>query len=154
MTYIFDDEINLESVSALLEKLDDLSVLYFSSNGGEHSYMKILIDALNRKEGLEVFLFEFIGSAGTYFLTDFKGKLNISMANIILFHKIDVVTFQLRKDLANNKAYLKDLEKENKIYRAKIKKLLTKKQLKKFDKGEDVVVYKKQIEQWKLKNTN
>ncbi len=80
--------------------------------------------------------------------------MNISMANIILFHKIDVVTFQLRKDLANNKAYLKDLEKENKIYRAKIKKLLTKKQLKKFDKGEDVVVYKKQIEQWKLKNTN
>ncbi len=58
MTYIFDDEINLESVSALIEKLDDLSVLYFSSNGGEHSYMKILMDALNRKEGLEVFLFE------------------------------------------------------------------------------------------------
>lgn len=149
MTYIFEEDITLESINGLLEKLDQIDVLYFSSTGGTVSYMKVLIDALNKREDIEVHLFDSICSCATFFLTDYKGKLNTDRMEVVLFHKIDIQTYQLRKTVFNDKQYLEDLKEDNKEYRAKIKKFLTKKQLKKFDKGKDVVVYKKQIQEWK-----
>lgn len=154
--HYFSDEITVESVNSListLEVFEDEIVLYFSTVGGDPSAMQFLIDFLNsRKEKLTIILTNQVCSAGTLLLTDFEGtvKLDVDNLDFILFHLADRTTYNLRK-IQHKEVEKQDIE-YNKIVGKKIKEkgFLTKKQLKRFFKGEDVAVYKKQFKLWKI----
>lgn len=153
--YYFEEDITVESVNNLVEKLESIEseiILYFSTAGGDPSAMKFLVDFFNtKKDKLTIILTNQVCSAGTYLLTDFEGTVKIDEDNLdfILFHLADRQTYNLRK--TEHKELVKQDVEYNKNFAKKLKEkqLLTKKQLKRFFKGEDVVVYKKQFKLWK-----
>ena len=75
--YYFNDDINVETVNNLLDKLsgfEDKIDLYFSTYGGEMSPMDFLVKCLNTfGERLTVTLTDTVMSAGVKILTDYTG---------------------------------------------------------------------------------
>lgn len=150
MYYFFDAPINIEEVNNLVEKLEGKEdiVLYFSTEGGNLDPMRFLIRFLNSLgDSIEIVLTDELCSAGTMLLTDYTGRLTHNGLDFILFHKWDRLVHNLRKSSIVSEDILnKQDEGENKIFAKKLKKLgLTKKQLKRFNKGKDVILYKDQF---------
>jgi len=118
--------------------------------------MDYLIHYLNkRKNEITVYLIGEIISAGTKLLTDFKGKIILHEGlDFIMFHKWDRKIYTLRKsNFIDNSILVKYTDEENKKFSKKLKKLgLTKKQLKKYNKGKDVVIYKENFNQLNINN--
>ena len=160
MYYYFNNEIDINNVNELVEKLSQTEGninLYFSTIGGRSSRMTFLIKYFNSiKDRLTITLIEDIWSAGTHILIDFEGKIEICVDEMdsFLFHVADRETYNFRKDsnTYNHKILIKQDKEVNIKFAEKIKKkgLLTDKQLKQFLNGRDVVVYKEQFKKWKL----
>jgi hypothetical protein len=157
--YYFKDDINLETVNNLVEKLQGFEgkiELYFSTCGGEITPMKFLIKFLNSLgDRITVTLTDIVMSAGTFLLLDYTGKLKIDYENLdcVLFHFIDREVYSLRSGGAvSDKVLISQVAKMNEVLAEKIKNkgLLTDKQLKQFNKGKDVVLYQDAILKWKL----
>ena len=156
--YLFNDEIDTKNVNNLIDKLNTLEGkvrLYFSTYGGHTFVMEYLLDYLNsRKDEITIILTSKVHSAGTDILLDFKGKIEISQIDTILFHLADRETLNFRKDdyASSAKKLKKQDKKYNKDYieKCRNKNLLTEKQLNNLAKGKNVVVYEKQIKKWKL----
>lgn len=154
--YLFKDEITLETVNELIEKIQDKEKinLWFSTNGGDCEAMAYLISVFNSLgKKITITLTGEVSSAGTDLLIDYTGELKISKdISYMVFHKEDRYLLTLRKDIISSKRLLKICEKNNKKYSKKLvnKGILNKKQLIQFNKGEDVVLYKKDILKLKL----
>jgi hypothetical protein len=154
--YYFDDDITVETTNNLVERLQAVESkieLWFSTNGGDTSAMSFFVRFLNsRKDDITVVLTDRVYSAGTFILTDFKGKIKIKDLDAVLFHLVDRESYNLRKDgyTLNSKTLTKQDKEYNKIFAEKIKnkRLLTNKQLKQLLNGKDVVVYQKQLKKW------
>jgi len=148
MYYLFDEEITVESVNNLMEKLEgqeDIN-LWFSTHGGLTSAMRCLVEFFNSlKDNIKITLTNCLCSAGVDLLLDYKGSLTYKDLDYILIHKGDRQTYNFRKDdCIDEKILLAQDKKENKRYFKKLKKLgLTEKQLKRFKQGRDVVLYEK-----------
>lgn len=157
-SYYFENEIAVESVNELVEKLQAVEgeiELWFSTNGGSSSAMTFLLSFLNRrKEDITVVLTSRCYSAGADILVFFEGKIRIVELDAVLFHLTDREQYTFRKDdyTVNFKTLAKQDKEYNLNFAKKIKEkgLLTDTQLKQFLQGRDVIVYKKQYEQWKL----
>jgi len=153
----FNDEITPESANELVDKLHSQEgeiELWFSTCGGDSAAMDFIISYLNsRKEELGVVLTERVCSAGTQLFLDFKGEIKIAEIDYILFHYSDRDLPSKNIGKINVNVLRKQDKQENKIFAKKLKKkkLLTAKQMKQFKKGEDIVIYKKQIMSWKYK---
>lgn len=150
MHHYFNKAIDEETVNELMDKLqgqEDIK-LYFGTEGGSIDPMRCLISFFNSLgDNIEITLTDSLISAGTMILTDYKGKLTTDGLDFILFHKWDRLSYRLRTDstVSDEKLSQQD-EQNNKIFAKKLKKLgLTKKQIKKYNKGKDVVLYKKQF---------
>lgn len=157
MHIYFNKEINSETVQELVDKLSEIEgkvSLWFSTVGGETGAMSFLISYLNsRAKDITVFITFILASAGTDILTDFKGKVELTDGlDLIMFHKEDRLIETLRKDkVINNSILLEQSEWRNKKCKEKLKKLgLNKEQLEEFDKGYDVVLYRKDFKQLKI----
>lgn len=159
MYYYFDDKINTENINNLIERTSTEEGeinLWFSTSGGETSAIKFFIRYANTiKDRLIITLTDICWSAGTELLINFEGKIVIDKSlDSILFHLYDRESYNHRKDssVCNEKILAKQDLKENLKIAAKIKQkeLLTDKQIEKFLKGKDVVVYQKQFRKWKL----
>lgn len=156
--YYFSDDITVESVNNLVEKLQGVEGkirLYFSTDGGDPTAMNFLLNFLNsRKEDITVVLTDRCYSAGADIPVLFEGKTEIEELDVILFHVQDREKYSFRVDsyISNPKILAKQDKEVNIIFAEKIKKkgLLTKKQLKQFLNGRDVIVYKEQFKKWKL----
>lgn len=155
-TYFFDDNINPETINSLVEKLNTMQGevdLWFTTEGGQTQSMEYLIHYLNsRKEEITVTVVDRLWSAGTLLLLDFEGKLKLGRVDTIMFHMWDRQRYPLRKwqGMSDDKIQKQDLE--NNLEMAKKlreKKILSKKQTKKFLRGEDVTLYKKEIQKLK-----
>jgi hypothetical protein len=157
-SYYFNDEITVESVNELVEKLQTVEgkiELWFSTNGGSSSVMTFLISFLNRrKEDITVVLTDRCYSAGGDILVFFEGIIKIVELDAVLFHLADREQYSFRKDdyTVNHKILAKQDKEHNLLFAEKLKNkgLLTDSQLRQFLQGRDVVVYQKQYEQWKL----
>ena len=154
MHYFFSREISVESVNELISILqnEEKINLYFTTDGGSPSAMKLLIEFLNSKE-TEITLVDWVMSAGTLLFTEFTGKIKISEElDCIMFHMFDRESYSLRKGFVNEKKLTKQDFEGNVNFAKKIKKkgLLTDKQIKQFLRGDDVFVYKNTFEKWKL----
>ena len=157
--YYFNDDINVETVNNLLDKLsgfEDKIDLYFSTYGGEMSPMDFLVKCLNTfGERLTVTLTDTVMSAGVKILTDYTGKLKIDYGNLdcVMFHCTDRESYNFRVDVGVSNTILKKQDAQTNVkfaQRIKAKGLLTDKQLKQFNQYKDVIVYKEQIATWNL----
>jgi hypothetical protein len=150
-SYYFDDDININSVNGLVEKLQAVEgkiELWFSTNGGQKDPMVYLISYLNsRREDITITLSNRICSAGTLLLSDFKGDIKIDEGlDFILFHAFDRESYSIRKDWEVLDSILTEQDLEgNKIFAKKLEKrgILTNKQIKQFFKGKSIVLYRK-----------
>lgn len=147
MHYFFNEPINPETVNNLMEKLDGKEdiTLYFGTEGGETDSMRCLVSFFNSlKDNLEIVLTDVLASAGTMILTDYTGRLTYDGLDFILFHKFDRLSYPLRNSsFVDDRKITEQDEENNVIFARKLKKLgLTKKQLKRFNKGKDVVIYR------------
>jgi hypothetical protein len=156
--YYFDNKINNKTVNELVEKLQGLEGkinLWFTSDGGNSDDMYFLISYLNsRKEDIKITFTNIIQSAGTFILTDFLGEIILGEGlDCFMFHKIDRLVYTLRNsDSIQDKKLRSNIKLLNKNFAEKIKnkQLLTEKQLVEFNKGKDVVIYRKQFERWNI----
>lgn len=147
--YLFEDNINTESINNLIKELELLEGkinLYFTTNGGVISCMNILVEYLNqRKNDINIIITDWLCSSGTILLFDFKGSITFHESlDYILFHKYDNLVHSIRKDNGiDGKKLLKFTKASNKKLRKKLNKFnLTKKDFKIFDKGHDLVIHK------------
>ena len=150
-TIIFKDEIDLESVQDLIDRLSmyEFVNLYFSTNGGYISEMLILINYLNervRSSSIKVILYDDVISAGTLLLMNYEGPLFISpMFRYFLFHAPDVMLQTTRRD-SSGKIVLQLLEESNKEYFSELKSLgLSKKEMTIVEGGGDVYINKNEL---------
>ena len=152
MNYYFNEVITKESINDLVEKITNTEGkvnLWFSTEGGYVTPMYFLCGVLNkRKEDIEITLVETVMSAGIILLVEFKGKINFSEhLDCLMFHMFDRQSYSLRKGYLNKKVLTKQDFETNKIFAKKLEKkgLLNKKQIKKFLKGEDIILYKNEL---------
>lgn len=153
--YYFTEDITQESVQKLINDLHGCPQLdlYFSTNGGECTAMKILINFLNNHPDVNVYLVGLIASAGTFLLTDYTGNLFLDEdLEAILFHQGDrPVEGQFRKTTFNTQILYDQMKEQNDKWIDKYKALgLTPKEIKLILAGEDVVLYRKDFERLKL----
>lgn len=153
--YYFCNDITVENVNDLVERLQDREKihLWVDTEGGNADAFRFLLSFLNsRKEDIEITLIGIICSMGTHLLTDFRSKININEGlDCILFHKLDRETYSLRKQVIDSSILIKQDKETNDIFVQKLRKLgLTEKQIKLYNSGKDVVLYKKDFHQLKL----
>lgn len=154
----FNESIDEGPVLDLIQELESSpSVdLFFSTEGGTALLMEMLIHCLNNHGDVNIYLNYQLMSAGIDVLTKFKGKIFITPGfELMMIHCYDRKLYS-KRDMGFNKKRLNEgLVKQNADIRKDYKKLgFSKKELKKFDKGEDVWWYRTEIEEHlgKLKN--
>ena len=151
MYYYFDKSINNETVNDLVSKLEDREDinLWFSTSGGQVDSMVFLVNFFNSiKDKLTITFASRVSSIGLILLTDFEGKLEISQDyDFSIFHKIDCQLDSQRKCDVNSKVIISYLEKDNIKLLQKFtdKGILNSEQAKRFEEGEDVVLYRDDI---------
>lgn len=154
----FDDEINRENISELVDKLSSFPSkinLWFSTCGGTISPMFYLIEYLNlNKDRINVTVFDEVCSAGTLLFVYFDGAIKIDRnLDVVMFHVGDRLAYRFRKDQGFEVKRLDKRTKENNIEFINIiksKGLLSDKQVKDYLSGKDVYVYSEQFLNWKL----
>lgn len=156
--YFFDSSITTQGANELVDRIQDKEKvkLYFQTYGGEIDAMMYLIDVFNSMEdNLEIVINGRICSAGTQILVKFKGKITLGTGlDYFLFHNIDREGYNLRKNDVSHKKLTALAEEENKEF-AKLleeKEILNKAQIKKFLRGENVVLYRDEIIKLKMFN--
>ena len=155
-TQIFDEEIDSETVQKLINELNNYPTidLWFSTPGGSLSAMNAFTHYLNsRREDITIYLHDGLASAGTFVLTDFEGEVIITEdLDYILFHLADRMAFTRRKDRGLNMAELgRQLDVINDKRCAKYRALgLTELELAKYNKGKDVILYRKDFHRLNL----
>jgi hypothetical protein len=147
-TYIFDDDIDQETIQSCIDAIHMHPEvdLFFSTQGGETCMMDAFINYLNlRQKEITVYLTDAVASAGTFLLTDFKGEIVITdNLEWIMFHQTDRLTYSNRKSFFNESVLKKQLIEYNNKYSKKFKELgLTDKEIKAYNSGKDVFLYRK-----------
>lgn len=147
-TIIFDDIIDFQSVPELITKLNtELPVsLFLSGDGGAYYYEKILAHTINGLNNITIYPFGSCSSAmANLVVFDLDCPVIITdKCESLMFHKCDRYSHRLRKTgELDHRELLKIDKKINRKQRRNLKQILTQKQLKTFDKGEDVILYRK-----------
>jgi hypothetical protein len=154
-TYIFDDEITLETVQNCIDAIHIHPEvdLFFSTQGGETCMMDAFINYLNlRQEEITIHLTDAVASSGAFLLTDFKGVI-ILTDNLewIMFHKADRLTYSSRRSFFNETILKKQLDEYNNKYSKKFQDLgLSDKEIKAYNSGKDVFLYRKDFNRLNL----
>lgn len=146
--YHFDDEINSETVQGLIDILSGYSNidLFITTPGGEASAMRVLIHFINNHPDINIYMTGYIASAGTFLFIECNKPINLCEdLDWILFHMGDrVAENQFRKSSLNHNILKDQLQEENNKWADSFLKLgLTKKEIKAFLEGDDVVLYRK-----------
>lgn len=151
-TRYFDKDINTETVQELVEKLSSMEGkidLWFSTSGGFTNQMYYLINYLNsRKEDIKITLTNECLSCGTFLLVYFDGEITHFDLEVMLFHVTDRERYCLRDNKWINSDKLQKQDwKQNKKFAKKLleRNILTEKQVNRFLKGQDVIIYEKEI---------
>lgn len=149
--YYFDDAITIESVNNLVSLIQDKGEidLWFQTEGGNTEAMEYLVSVFNSfGENIKITLNGALMSAGTKILTDYTGRLRIHEdIECFLFHKWDREMYNLREQVVKTDKLIRQTESKNIEFAKKLKDkgILNKKQIKKYMKGKDVIMYRKEI---------
>lgn len=154
-TYLFENEINPETVQNLIDTLVGVpsADLFFCTVGGELPAMKALIHFINNHPDIVIYVTGYLASAGTFLLTDCNKEIYLTEdLDFILFHQADrPVEGQFRKRKIDEKILYLQTEEVNKQLADKYKRLgLNSKEIKEYFKGEDVILYRKDFSRLKV----
>lgn len=154
-TYYFNDEIDKEPVQELIDILVQMEAvdLFVTTPGGSAWSMDVLMHAINQHPDINIYLTGYIASAGTFFLTDCTQPVYLhDNLEWILFHQGDrPVEGEFRKNPLDRHELYANLKKVNDEWAAKYKKLgLNSKEIKRYNEGDDVVLYKKDFNRLKI----
>lgn len=147
-SYLFENKISTETVQELINTVHGYEEvdLYVMTEGGEIAAMTALVDYLNRrKESVKIYIKDYCMSAGTILLTDFKGDIELCEdLDFLMFHVWDYKEYNLRHATKHDRIIKKQFAKGNEEFSKKLKNLgLNQKEVSKFLKGKDVVIYRK-----------
>lgn len=151
MHYYFNDYISIESVNNLVSLIQGKKEvdLWFQTEGGDTEAMEYLVSVFNSfGENIKITLNGALMFAGTKILTDYNGRLHIhEEIECFLFHKWDRELYNLREQVIRTNKLIKQTEEKNIEFAKKLKSkgILNKKQIKKYMKGKDVILYRKEI---------
>lgn len=150
-TIIFSDRIETDTVQDLIDEMHGYSFvnLYFSTPGGHVFDMDVLVDYLNYRykvNSLKLIIGTELISAGTLLLTDYVGPIFLHRDfYLFMFHSPDM-EFSRYRPKEGDDGIKRLLDKENEKYYAKLEKLgITKPQMAKIRKGENVFWYADQV---------
>lgn len=154
-TYYFEDEITTESVQELIDTISQFEAidLFITTPGGSSWAMDILMHAINQHPDIIIYLTGFVASAGTHFLTDCTQPVYLHPnLEYILFHQGDRgVEGEFRKQVLDRHILHDQLKESNLLWAQKYKKLgLNSKEIKRYNEGDDVVLYQKDFNRLKV----
>ena len=154
-TYIFDDDIDQETIQNCIDAIHMHPEvdLFFSTQGGETCMMDAFINYLNlRQKEITIHLTDVLASSGAFLLTDFKGEVIITdNLEWIMFHKADRLTYSNRRSFFNEVILKKQLDEYNNKYSKKFQELgLSDKEIKAYNSGKDVFLYRKDFNRLNL----
>lgn len=154
-TYYFQDCITVDTVQELIDILVQVESidLFFTTEGGELAAMKALLHAIEQHPDVNIYLTGYIASAGTFLLTDCTKPVYLTEdLDWILFHQGDrAVEGEFRKNTLDRNILYEQLKETNLDWSNKFKKLgLSTKEIKRFNEGDDVVLYKKDFHRLKV----
>lgn len=154
-TYYFQDCITVDTVQELIDILVQVESidLFFTTEGGELAAMKALLHAIEQHPDVNIYLTGYIASAGTFLLTDCTKPVYLTEdLDWILFHQGDrAVEGEFRKNTLDRNILYEQLKETNLDWSNKFKKLgLSAKEIKRFNEGDDVVLYKKDFNRLKV----
>lgn len=145
-TVIFNDDINLTTVQNLIDKINQYSFvnLYFSTDGGHCTDMRILVNFLNHRyenDSLKLILCDEVQSAGTLILLNYKGPIFIDISfRFFMFHSFDI-EMSTSRPYPGDKIAKEMLDIRNEEYFENLLKLgLTKLDIKKIKDGDEVYI--------------
>lgn len=155
-TIIFSESITEDTVQDLITKMSNYSFvnLYFSTVGGELHSMQILCDYLNRRnsqKNIRVYIGPYLLSAGTLLLIHYDGPLYMTNSfRYFMFHAPDISLFTIRVS-KHEKRLKKFLDENNELYYNSLLKIgLTKSDINKIKAGEDVYVFRDELNKIKV----
>ena len=154
-TYYFNDEITTESIQETIDVLSAFPAvdLFVTTIGGETTSSAVLIHFINQHPDVRVYLTGYIASAGVDFLTDCTQPIYLTEnLDWILFHQADrEFGGKFRKAIMDKDILYDQTKVINDVYADKYKKLgLTTKEIKDYNKGEDVILYRKDFKRLKV----
>lgn len=146
-TVIFNSTITPDNVADLIDEMNQYPFvnLYFSTDGGNINEMNILIDFLNyryKNDSLKLILYDFVASAGTLILFDYDGPIFLQKYfRGFMFHAPDITIGTIRQGVFGAKSKELLTIMNNDIYAQCLAIGLTKSDIEKMKKGEDVYVW-------------
>lgn len=157
MRYVhyFHDEIKDESVQEVIDIISQFESvdLFVTTVGGSLWSMDVLLHAVNQHPDINIFLSGYVASAGTMFLTDCTQPVYLHPnLEYLLFHQGDRgVEGEFRKNVIDRHVMYDQLKIFNNELGVKFKKLgLTAKEIKRYNEGDDVVLYQKDFNRLKV----
>lgn len=159
-TVIFNSTITPDNVADLIDEMNQYAFvnLYFSTDGGNINEMNILIDFLNyryKNDSLKLILYDFVASAGTLILFDYEGPIFLQKYfRGFMFHAPDITIGTIRQGVFGAKSKELLTIMNNDIYAQYLEIGLTKSDIEKMKKGEDVFVWYDNINKLKRKFFN
>lgn len=151
---IFDGDITTDNVNDLIEKIYSYQSvdLYFSTDGGMLFAMEALIDAVNEHPDIKVVLTNTVSSAGTYFLFDCTQPVILGKNLMyLMFHCADIMCNGFIRGELKKKEVEEYILGEAEEVGHKLRKIgLTKTEVNKYLKGEDVYIYPKDFKRLKV----
>lgn len=153
--YYFNQDITDESVQVVVDMISQFESvdLFVTTNGGSLWAMDMLIHAINQHPDINIYLSGYVASAGTLLLVDCTQPVYLhDNLEWLLLHQGDrPVEGEFRKNTIDRHIMYDQLKTINDTLAAKYKKLgLTTKEIKAFNNGEDVVLYKKDFNRLKI----
>jgi len=146
-TVIFNSSISTDNVADVIDEMNRYPFvnLYFSTDGGVINEMNILIDFLNyrsKTDTLKLTLYDFVASAGTLLLCNYEGPIFLQKYfRGFMFHAPDITVGTIRQGVFGSKAKeLLEVMNED-IYAQYMQIGLSKADIAKIKKGEDVYVW-------------
>lgn len=154
-TCIFDEQINSETVQALIDNLIMYPAvdLFLSTPGGEMSSMHALIHFINGHNDINIYLTDIVASAGTFLLVECDKPIYFTEGlEVLLFHMGDrPIEGAFRKRKIDEKELYNQLKETNEQYAKKFTRLgLNKKEIKSYLDGDDVILYRKDFPRLKI----
>ena len=154
-TYYFENDITNESVQELIDILVQVESidLFITTEGGSAWAIRVLIHALNQHPDVNIYLTGYISSAGTFLLTDCDHPVYLTEElDWILFHQGDRFGGgEFRKSDLDRAELYNQLKDFNNNLADKYKKLgLTTKEIKRFNEGYDIILYRKDFSRLKI----
>lgn len=155
-TILFDDDLTKDNVSALIKEIEEVgeepTILYFSSDGGPGWCGDALCRSLSDRPNIEIVLSGVVYSCGFHIIADTNNPMSLGpyfMNGMVHMASVEISMREAAKKENNpSNMAMKEIKRMWKQdLRNKYREFLTKKEIKRYKKGEDIFLDRDRIEE-------